>query len=130
VQRRAGSATASTEHALRYAATHRSAFMWPWEDVPHSVATGILDDETYDWVAVLRGMAASGGTTLVVDESTLKCANQLGAQTTGIAVSHTGSAGLAGLLQLQREGLITPGARVGVLFTGAQRQAMARGAEV
>jgi len=37
---------------------------------------------------------------------------------------------LAGLLQLQREGLMTPGARVGVLFTGAQRQAMARGAEV
>jgi threonine dehydratase len=127
VQRRAGSATASTEHALRYAATHRSAFMWPWEDVPDSVANGILDDETYDWVAVLRGMAVTGGTILVVDESTLKCANQLAAQTTGIAVSHTGSAGLAGLLQLQRQGLMTPGARVGVLFTGVQRQAMSHG---
>ena len=43
---------------LAWAARHRSAFMWPWETEPHSVADGILDDETYDWLAVVRGMLA------------------------------------------------------------------------
>ena len=43
--------------ALAYAARHRSDFMWPWEAEPHSVAHGILDDETYDWLAVVAGHA-------------------------------------------------------------------------
>ena len=111
----------TTEDALRYAAAHRSAFMWPWEQTPHSIAEGILDDETYDWAAVLRGMAATGGTTVVADEDTLREANRVAREATGIAVSHTGSAGLAGLLRLQREGVILTGARVGVLFSGVQR---------
>ncbi len=119
-ERRAGTG-ASAEDALRYAAAHRSAFMWPWEQAPHSIAEGILDDETYDWLAVLRGMAATGGTTVVTDEPTLKEANRVAREATAIAVSHTGSAGLAGLLRLQREGIIATGARVGVLFSGVQR---------
>ena len=114
-------ASASAENALRYAAAHRSAFMWPWEEVPHSIAEGILDDETYDWAAVLRGMEATGGTTVVADEETLKEANRLALETTSVKVSHTGSAGLAGLLCLRRDGIIAAGARVGVLFTGVQR---------
>ncbi len=96
--------------------------MWPWEDPPHSVASGILDDETYDWAAVLQGMAATGGTSVVADEQTLRQANELALET-GIAVSATGSAGLAGLMQLRREGLIAEGSRVGLLFTGLLRQA-------
>ena len=47
--------------ALRFASRHRSAFMWPWEEEPRSVAHGILDDETYDWLAVVEGMLATGG---------------------------------------------------------------------
>lgn len=121
LEQRRGSTGASVEDALHYAAAHRSAFMWPWEQEPHSVAEGILDDETYDWLAVLRGMAATGGTTVLADEETLKDANRLARETTGIAVSHTGSAGLAGLIKLHRDGVIAPGARVGVLFTGVQR---------
>ena len=121
LQQRGGGSAAGVTEALGYAAAHRSAFMWPWEAVPHSVASGILDDETYDWVAVLRGMAATGGTTVVVDEPTLGEANRMARETTGIAVSHTGSAGLAGLLQLKREGVIASGARVAVLFSGVQR---------
>ena len=121
-RRRASDAShASESEVLRDAARHRSAFMWPWEEVPHSVASGILDDETYDWLAVLRGMAASGGTAVVVDEATLRQANALARESTGIAVSHTGSAGLAGLLQLRRNGVVANGARVGVLFSGMQR---------
>ncbi len=121
LQQRCASSGASAEDALRHAAAHRSAFMWPWEQVPHSVAEGILDDETYDWLAVLRGVAATGGTSVVVDEDTLRQANQLALETTGIAVSHTGSAGLAGVMHLRRDGLIGAGRRVGVLFTGLKR---------
>ncbi len=109
------------ETALRYAATHRSRFMWPWESAPHSVAQGILDDETYDWLAVVGGMLATGGSPLVVDEALLEEANDLGRNTTGIDVDHTGSSGLAGLLALVREGAVDPEERVVVLFTGARR---------
>src|SRR5262249_4510427 len=47
---------ADAGEALEYARGHRSEFMWPWEEEPKSIATGILDDETYDWYAVVRGM--------------------------------------------------------------------------
>lgn len=121
VQRRMLEQSESAEAALAYAATHRAQFMWPWEEPPHSVASGILDDETYDWLAILRGLAATGGESVVVDEDTLRQANRLVLETTTVRPSHTGSAGLAGLLQLQRQGVIAPGARVGVLLTGVQR---------
>jgi threonine synthase len=111
----------SIDAALHHAAHHRSQFMWPWEDPPHSIASGILDDETYDWLAVLRGMAATGGSAVLADEPTLANARDLAQDLAGIAASATGSAGLAGVLQLQREGLIQPGARVGVLLTGVRR---------
>jgi threonine dehydratase len=121
VQQRMADQAESADAALAYAAGHRSQFMWPWEEPPHSVASGILDDETYDWLAILRGVASTGGSAVVVDEDTLKQANRLVRETTTIRPSHTGSAGLAGLLQLQRLGVVAPGARVGVLLTGVQR---------
>ena len=111
------------EEALRFAAHHRSAFMWPWETEPRSVAHGILDDETYDWLAVAEGMLATGGRPLVVDEETLVEANALARESTGIAVDHTGSAGLAGLLALRAAGELASDERVAVLFTGAVRAA-------
>jgi threonine synthase len=93
---------------LGYAIHHRSEFMWPWETVPESVAEGILDDETYDWVAVIRGMLVSGGWPVIVSEEQLIEANRIA----GPGVSATGSAGLAGALAL-------PGDEVtAVLFTG------------
>ena len=52
--------------------------MWPWEDEPRSIAHGILDDETYDWLAVVEGLLRSGGGALVVDEETLQRANATG----------------------------------------------------
>jgi len=109
------------EEGLRHAATHRSEFMWPWEEEPKSVAHGILDDETYDWLAVVRGMLATGGSPIVVDDATLMDANDLAAQATGIPADHTGSSGLAGLLHLQRAGQIGPSESVAVLFTGVRR---------
>ncbi len=109
------------DEALDFAARHRSAFMWPWEEEPASIATGILDDETYDWQAVVRAMLVSGGRPLVVSEAMLRKANELARSETGIAVSPTGSAGLAGCLALSAGGELSPGEDVGVLFTGVAR---------
>ncbi len=112
---------APTDEDFAWAARHRSAFMWPWETEPHSVAGGILDDETYDWLAIVRGTITSGGAPVVVDEPTLVEANDLAGSATGIDVDPTGSAGLAGLLQLRRHGLVSPNETVAVLFTGIRR---------
>src|SRR5439155_84874 len=108
------------EH-LRDAATHRSAFMWPWESEPRSVAHGILDDETYDWFAVVRAVLETDGRAVVVDEATLRRANELARDGTGIDVDHTGSSGLAGVMALRAAGTIGDDERVAVLFTGVRR---------
>jgi threonine synthase len=106
----------SPDDRLRWAATHRSQLMWPWEEEPRSIAHGILDDETYDWLAVVGGLQASGGGAVVVDEETLERANRLGVEL-GFDVDATGSAGLAGLLASGPPGQL----RSAVLFTGARR---------
>ncbi len=121
VARCAGAEPGEIRAALRYAAHHRAEFMWPWEHEPHSIAHGILDDETYDWLAVVEGMIATGGGPLVVDEETLATANALAREATAIPVDATGSAGLAGLLGLRAAGRVSDDERVAVLFTGAVR---------
>jgi threonine synthase len=103
------------------AAQHRSAFMQPWPQEPVSVATGILDDETYDWRAVVEGMLTTGGRPLVVSEDSLTQAHRLAVARTGIPVDPTGSSGLAGLLEMRRSGQVGDRDRVAVLFTGLQR---------
>jgi threonine synthase len=116
------------DEAFAYARMHRSHFMWPWETEPRSVAGGILDDETYDWAAVVEGMVRSGGYPVVVDEATLEEANALARDATGIDVDHTGSAGLAGLLALTRSlDRPRPTERIAILFTGVRRSAVATG---
>jgi threonine synthase len=110
---------------LAYAATHRSEFMWPWETEPVSVAHGILDDETYDWLAVVRAMLLTGGRPVVVDEATLEAANALARPDLGIDADHTGTAGLAGLIQLTRDGTVRPDETVAVIFSGARRSSAA-----
>ncbi|HSS08837.1 MAG TPA: pyridoxal-phosphate dependent enzyme [Acidimicrobiales bacterium] len=104
--------------ALAHAGTHRSQYMWPWETEPVSAAGGILDDETYDWLAVVRGLVETGGSPVVVGEAALKAANGLAREATGIDVDHTGSAGFAGLLELTRRGVVPPDDQVVVFFTG------------
>jgi threonine synthase len=100
---------------LDHAASHRSQFMWPWETEPRSVAHGILDDETYDWLVIVGAMLETGGEPIVVDEATLEEANRRG-RALGIAVDHTGSSGLAGLLAQPP----ATGERAGIIFSGGQ----------
>jgi threonine synthase len=115
----------AVRRAMAEAAAHRSAFMQPWGEAPHSVATGILDDETYDWRAVVEGMLMTGGRPLVVGEELLLEASQLAVSATGIRVDPTGSSGLAGLLEMRRSGAIGDRDRAAVLFTGIQREPVA-----
>jgi threonine synthase len=110
---------------LATVARARSRYMWAWETEPHSVAHGIIDDETYDWLAVVAWMVVSGGRGIVADEATLVAANELARATTGIDADETGTAGLAGLLHLRREGLVDPGETVAVVFSGVRRGAPA-----
>lgn len=72
--------------------------MWPWES-PHSLADGILDDETYDWIGVLDAMASTGGSPVVAREENIVAALRLVRDCTEIDPSPTGTAGLAGLLE-------------------------------
>ncbi|MBK5333171.1 MAG: PLP-dependent lyase/thiolase [Ilumatobacteraceae bacterium] len=101
------------------AAGHWSDCMWPWEHVGNSAADGILDDETYDWIPVVRAMDEANGGPIVVTEAQVREANDLGRATTGIDASHTGTAGLAGLLAARDT--IDPGERVAVIFSGVSR---------
>ena len=107
--------------ALELAARDRASFMWPWETTPASIAHGILDDETYDWLAVVEAMLTTGGSPVVVGEEALAGAHALAHLATGVDVDPTGSAGLAGLMSLRAAGEIGDGERVAVLFTGVTR---------
>jgi threonine synthase len=83
---------------LAEATRSRSRFMWPWEGTPASIADGILDDETYDWWAVVEGMRQSDGSPVVVDEDLLARARDLVRGHAGVVASATGTSGFAGLL--------------------------------
>jgi threonine synthase len=106
------------EQAIAHARGHRAEFMWPWETTPHSLAHGILDDETYDWVEVLRGLIESGGWPVTAGERRIHEAHAIARETTGIPVEATGTAGLAGLLELLAHGEIAREERLALLFTG------------
>jgi len=111
---------AVTREVLYDAVTHRSAFMWPWETTPRSVAHGILDDETYDWWALVEGMIHTGGFPIVVDEPTLVEAREAVRRTLDLDATATGTAGMAGAMHLHRTGALRGGEIVAVLLTGRE----------
>jgi threonine dehydratase len=103
----------------RDAGSRWSDCMWAWEEEPHSLADGILDDETYDWIGILNGMFDTGGFPVVADEKIVVRAHELASHFTDISVSPTGSAGLAGVLQMRD--LIADDERIVVVFSGIAR---------
>ncbi len=108
---------------LHRVANRRSRYMWPWETEPVSVALGILDDEAYDWLAVVRAMLVTGGRAVVADEALLLEANALACAATGIDADETGTAGVAGLLALARGGFVQADESVAVILSGVRRTA-------
>ena len=91
--------------------------MAPWPD-PTSAADGILDDETYDGLGVIAAMRRSGGEPIVATEEDVLAAHDL-AHRAGFRASHTGAAGLAGLLAGRRH--VAGGERVAVIMSGVAR---------
>ena len=76
--------------------------MWPWEQEPRSIASGILDDETYDWLPIAWGIIESGGHTPVVSDKQISNALKLARKHTVIPAGPTGVSGLAGLTKTAR----------------------------
>lgn len=98
--------------------------MTPWPGTPHSVASGILDDLTYDWRTVLSHQIRTGGWPQLADEATLAEAAALAAGLVTPPPDATGAAGLAGLLAAARAGSLPPradGEALVVLLTGVDR---------
>jgi threonine synthase len=93
--------------------------MWPWETEPHSLADGILDDETYDWVGVLDAMADTGGSPVVVTEDHVQRAVDMVRTVGGFNASPTGTAGFAGLLAMRDT--IADDERIVVVVSGVAR---------
>ena len=91
--------------------------MEPWVD-PQSVADGILDDETYDWIGVFEAIGSRGDVPIVAAEADIVAAHEL-ARAAGFDVSATGSAGLGGLLATIDA--IQPHERVAVVMSGVKR---------
>ncbi len=104
----------------RNAGSRWSQCMWPWETTPSSIADGILDDETYDWIGACNAMADSGGYPVVASEAQVHESFELAHRVTNVDVSPTGAAGLAGLLAMRQE--IADDERVIVIFSGVRRQ--------
>ena len=100
-------------------AQHWTKHMWAWENEPVSLADGILDDETYDWVADVAQIQRTGGKVVVASESQVVEASGVAPQTTSIDASPTGTAGVAGLLSIRAE--LSNTARVAVVLSGVRR---------
>lgn len=107
-----------------------AALMTPWPGTPHSVASGILDDLTYDWLTLMAHQIRTGGWPQLVDEATFELAAQLAAHAIDPAPppDATGAAGLAGLIEAARAGTLgarDPGQTAVVLVTGVDRSSTA-----
>lgn len=97
------------------------SFMWPWELVGESAADGILDDMTYDWLGVMAYVLRSGGWPVVATEADVHEAHRAVIYGTDIHASHTGTAGVAGLLRPDMTAEIDASDSVLCLVTGAAR---------
>ena len=104
---------------LEDAARRAAELMVPWP-APSSAATGILDDETYDWLGVARALLLTGGDSIVATEGEVHEA-QVRASAAGFTVDATGTAGYAGALAAIRAGRIDVSSSAAVLMTGVRR---------
>jgi threonine dehydratase len=106
------------EHDPGDPAARWAELMWPWDD-PRSAAAGILDDESYDWLAVFDALRATGGAPVVAREADVLAAHDLVHRCTTVDASVTGTAGLAGVLAMRDQ--LRPGERVAIVLSGVTR---------
>lgn len=106
---------------LSLARNQPNRFMYPWDPVGETVATGILDDVTYDWLGVIEPTVRSGGWPVVVTEPSVVEAHRIVREEAGIDASATGSAGVAGLLDDALAASLTSDESVVVFATGVER---------
>jgi len=99
----------------------QESHMWPWQD-PTSLATGILDDITYDWKPIVATLLEDGTIPVVAQEAEIAKAHYLVRSHTKMIADPTGSSSVAGLLAALRIGCVRKGARVITLITGVERQ--------
>lgn len=109
------------QEVFKDCAQNMKKYMWTWEEEPHSIAHGILDDTTYDWYKIMQGMFRTGGIPITVTEQELKEANTLAKNSTKINVDYSGSSGFAGYIKLKKLGVIPKTAATAVIFTGIER---------
>ncbi len=109
----------SVDERLTEARSRSDELMTPWAG-PHSAATGILDDLTYDWLGVARSLLTTGGGSIVVPEGEIAAASQV-VNAAGYDADETGSAGYAGLRTALYEGAIDGTDTAAVLITGIRR---------
>tara|TARA_Y100001970_G_scaffold144527_1_gene177500 strand:- start:2529 stop:3731 length:1203 start_codon:yes stop_codon:yes gene_type:complete len=107
------------QEKVDYAISNAATLMSPWEE-PESLATGILDDVTYDWIGVVKALAHTGGESIVASEKEISMAYDL-VNLYGVNAEPTGSAGLAGVMSAVKSGYLQRSDRVGVLLTGVLR---------
>ena len=109
----------SVDDRLADAQVHAFELMTPWSE-PSSAATGILDDVTYDWLGVARGLLETGGDSVVVAEDEIRESNRL-TTAAGYDADETGTAGYAGLRVAMQDGRIDDQDSASVLITGIRR---------
>ena len=109
----------NTAQSDAHPAQHWTKHMWAWENEPVSLADGILDDETYDWVADIAQIQRTKGKVVVASESHVVEASSIAPQITSIDASPTGTAGVAGLLSIRAE--LSNTERVAVVLSGVRR---------
>lgn len=80
---------------------NKPQFMFAWSN-PTSIASGILDDETYDWVQLVEGVHKTSGDCVLVDDGAVIKAKETAERDFKVNVCHTGSVGLASLMSLHR----------------------------
>lgn len=114
-------AEASRASIYRRMREEPDCYMWAWHNPPKSIAHGILDDETYDFIDCVEAMIETGGMALAVSDDAIRHARDLTEGATSVPISYTGAAGLAGVLTARELGVVRDGDTALVILSGARR---------
>ncbi len=109
----------TVSEVIEYCQEHQSELMTPWAN-PTGLATGILDDITYDWIGVVRSLLLTNGGSVVAREEQVAQASDL-VPSLGIQTEPTGAASVAGAINSYESGQIGGQTTIAVLLTGKDR---------